>query len=118
MSGSLTPGALPAVASFIATTELHICASHPADDAIWDRRPNPNWDFEIRQSQAFLRQFGADHGVPFTVQIKPNNLTTWNVWMYTSQLDLAAVLRLASVSRAWVKPMHHVAQVFGYLQHF
>ena len=54
MSGSLTPDALPAVASFIATTELHICASHPADDAIWDRRPNPNWDFEIRQSQAFF----------------------------------------------------------------
>ena len=33
--------------------------------------------------------------------------------MYTYQLDLAAVLRLASVSRAWVKPMHQIAQVLS-----
>ena len=97
MSFRLPPDALAAVASFIMTIELHICASDLSNDVIRDRRPN--WDYEIRRSQAFLRRFGVDHGLPFHVQTIPNN-TTRNVFMYTCHLDLAVILHLASVSRA------------------
>ena len=101
------PDALAAVASFFMTIELHICASHLSNDTFRDRRPN--WDYEIRRSQAFLRRFGVDRGLPFNVQTTPNN-TTWNVWMYTCHLGLAVILHSASVARAWVEPMQQVAQ--------
>ena len=45
----------------------------------------------------------------FHLQATPSN-RSWNVLLYCGHLNLAAVVRLASLSRAWVKPMHQAAQ--------
>ena len=107
MLDRLTPDSLTIIASYLAVIELHICVTHHTASMI--RSSLPRWDDELRRTQVFLRRFGTySHPLPWHVKTNPNN-NSWAVFIYTSHLDVAALLRLAAVSRSWVKPMNQLS---------
>ena len=103
MLDRLTPDSLTIIASYLAIIELHICVTHRT--ASMTRSSLPRWEEDLYKTQAFLRRFGTScHPLPWHMKTSPNK-NNWVAFFYTSHLDLAAFLRLAAISRSWVKPM-------------
>ena len=107
MLDRLTPVSLTIIASYLAVIQLHICVTHHT--ASMTRSSLPRWDDDLRRTQAFLRRFSTYcHTLPWHVKTSPNK-NSWVVFFYTSHLDVAAFLRLAAISRSWVKPMNQLS---------